>query len=389
MRVATVLFCIAALTPRFAAAQDCAPSEILVRMRPATATAQAVIPGSSVVERLGRLGVYRLGLPGCITVDQAISVFRSRPDVEFAEPNYIAHAHADVVPNDPLYLKPIAWGSIQWELAQVQAGAGWGIMADSWLGVVDASAVKVAVLDSGYTPTHEDVGNVVSFADFTSTGILDGDGHGTHTSGTVAAHTNNSLGVAAIGWNASLMIGKVLDNTATGTYSWIINGIQWAKDNGANVISMSLGGNNPSAALEAAVNDAAAAGITIVVSAGNNKTTRRSYPAYYPACIAVAATDAMDAKASFSSYGSWVDVAAPGVNITSLWRDGSYSLLSGTSMAAPLVAGLAALVRAQYPLATAEEVRTRLTSPATTDLVTEGFGKYPIGRINAFKALSP
>lgn len=388
MKWTSLLVVLAALLPGLARGQDYVPGEVLVRMRPPTADAQTRIAGSRRIERLAAIGVDRLALPGTMSVTAAISELRSQPDVEFAEPNYIAHSF-DVTPNDPLYLAPQAWGTVQWELARIQASAGWGLLADPLTGLIDVSTVKVAVLDSGYTPGHLDLGNVTDTADFSGLGIVDGDGHGTHTSGIVAAHTNNGLGIAAIGWNAGLMIGKVLDNTGTGSYSWLINGINWAVEKGANVINMSLGGYRQSAALEAAINNAAASGITIVASAGNNKNTRKSYPAYYPACIAVAATDVDDSKASFSSYGSWVDVAAPGVNITSLWKDGSYSLQSGTSMAAPLVSGLAALIKAAYPLITPDEVRARLTSPATTDPVTVGFGKFPIGRINALKALSP
>src|SRR3989304_1482938 len=145
---------------------------------------------------------------------------------------------------------------------------------------------------------------------------------------------------------------KVLDDSGSGYYSWIANGITWATDNGAKVINMSLGGSSGSSTLRDAVNYAAANGVVIAAAAGNSGNSSRTYPAYYSTVIAVAATDSNDARASWSSYGSWVDVAAPGGNIFSTFphhpyqinKAPGYDFGSGTSMATPHVAGLAALV---------------------------------------------
>lgn len=365
------LLALMVLVPAFARAQEFVPGEVLVKYRANATGAHSQVPGSRVVGTLAQLGVNRVALPANASVNAAVALLNAQPDVEYAEPNYIAFADG-VTTNDPRL-------SQQWDLAKIGAG-------DAWALTIGSAAVKVAVLDTGYTPTHEDVGSVVLTQDFTGKGnVIDGNGHGTHTSGTVAAATNNGKGVAAIGWGTSLMIGKVLDDTGSGAYSWIVSGITWAADNGANIISMSLGGTQGSTTLKNALAYAAGKGVLIIAAAGNSNTTRASYPAYYDTCVAVAATDQNDAKASFSNYGSWVDCAAPGVSITSLWNNGGYAVASGTSMATPLVAGLAALVKAKYPTWTADQIRTRIISTGTK--VTTGFKSYPTYRINAALAV--
>jgi hypothetical protein len=227
----------------------------------------------------------------------------------------------------------------------------------------------------------------------TSSTVDDLYGHGTHCAGIAAATTNNSIGVAGVGFNTSLMNVKVLGDNGSGQYSWIANGITWAADNGAKVISLSLGGSSGSYTLQNAVNYAWNKGVVVVAAAGNNGNTASVYPAYYSNCIAVAATDQNDAKASFSTYGSWVDVAAPGVSIYSTLPNHSnsigttnYGSLSGTSMSTPHVAGLAALVWATSYGTSNTSVRSRIESTADAISGTGTYWKY--GRINANKAVA-
>lgn len=359
------------------AAPEFMPGELLVKYRAGSLLSALAVNasiGAKVIEVSPYSGVYRLRLPRNVSVASAAAELSSRPDVEYAEPNFIARATA--TPNDTYYNNSIMWG-----LFKVQAGAAWDITQGS-------SAVRVAVLDTGADTSHPDLsGKVVLQWDFAYDDSVpeDTNGHGTHTAGTVGARTNNGVGVASIGWNTSLMIGKVLNNSGSGAYSDIADGIYWAAANGAKVINMSLGGSGGSSTLLNAVNSAWSSGLVIVAAAGNNGNTAPSYPAYYANCIAVAATDSSDRRASFSNYGSWVDCAAPGVNIASTYPGNSYVYMSGTSMASPNVAGLAALVWSTGYGYSNSSVRSRITS--TGDLVTSGFGSYPTRRINAYNAV--
>ena len=174
---------------------------------------------------------------------------------------------------------------------------------------------------------------------------------------------------------------KVLDDTGSGYYSWIANGITWAADNGAKVINMSLGGSSASSTLKRAVNYAWGKGVVLAAAAGNSGNRSPTYPAYYPNCIAVAATDSNDLKTSWSSFGSWVDVAAPGVDILSTFPNHSYQIGkalgydkgSGTSMATPHVAGLAALVWATGYGTSNTSVRARIEGNADPILGTRSY----------------
>ncbi|MBM3131775.1 MAG: hypothetical protein FJZ95_01920 [Chloroflexi bacterium] len=294
----------------------------------------------------------------------------------------VAWAEIDAVceavetPDDP-YVKN------QWAIAKVQAPAAWDITKGS-------STVRIAILDTGIDLDHPDLAaKIVLSANFTgSTTTDDMYGHGTHVAGIAAAQTNNTLGVAGLGRDSSLMNGKVLGDDGQGYMSWVAGGIIWAADNGANVISMSLGTTSSSLAVQDAVNYAWNKGAVVVAAAGNNGNTTPFYPAYYTNCIAVAATDSTDALATFSNRGDWVDVAAPGVSTYSTTRGGNYGYMSGTSMASPNAAGLAGLI---FAIATDtngngrlnDEVRTRLESGCDAIGVT-GIGS---GRINAFNSV--
>lgn len=194
------------------------------------------------------------------------------------------------------------------------------------------------------------------------------------------------------------MNGKVLADDGSGFYSWVASGIVWAVDNGAKVINMSLAGRVPSLALKAAVNYAWLKGAVLVAAAGNSGIPAPSYPAFYKNCIAVAATDANDAKAGFSTYGKWVDVAAPGVDIystlpnhettlTDLGLPLNYGYGSGTSMATPHVAGVAGLVWATGYYSDNAAVRNRIED--TADQVGTIWTRYRIPRVNAYNAVNP
>jgi thermitase len=295
--------------------------------------------------------------------------------VEYAEPDYIAQATE--TPDDPLF-------SDQWGLAKIESPAAW----DTTHGV---AGVDIAIVDSGIEGSHPDLSSKITASvnctissSCPTVTAVDGNGHGTHVAGIASAITGNSTGVAGTSWEGRLLSVKVLDDSGSGYYSWVANGIYWAADNGAEVINLSLGGRYSSRTLRNAVDYAWSRGVVVVAAAGNTGSSSHNYPAYYSKAIAVAATDQSDQRASFSSYGFWVDVAAPGVSILSTYK-GGYAYMSGTSMSTPHVAGLAGLLFGQHPGWSNSQVRNQIES--TADAIS-GTGSYwAHGRINACSAV--
>jgi subtilisin family serine protease len=258
---------------------------------------------------------------------------------------------------------------------------------------LDAGAladVVVAVLDTGVAPHPELAAALVPGQNFTDSpgGALDATDrhqHGTHVAGTVGADAGSDVEGVAPG--VRIMPVKVLGDDGRGWSDWTANGIIWATDHGADVINMSLSGTGYSSVQASAVTYARSKGVTVIAAAGNDNTSAPRYPAADAGVIGVSAVDEVDAKADFSNYGSYVDVAAPGVDILSTYFTGSYAYMSGTSMAAPHVAGVAALVEAAAPGLTPEEVEEVLTGTAI-DLGPAGrddvFGS---GRVDALLAV--
>jgi subtilisin len=228
---------------------------------------------------------------------------------------------------------------VPWGVARVNAPAAWSRG--------QGQGVRVAVIDTGVDCTHPDLQ-----CDFASgmnilapgTDPMDDNEHGTHVSGTIAARQDGK-GVVGVAPKATIIPVKVLDKDGAGSLSDIVKGINWATKAGVDVINMSLGGDTGSPALQRAVNKALAAGVVIVAAAGNSGPGPDTvgFPGGYPGVIAVAASDNTDAVAKFSSRGAAVAVIAPGVDINSTIPGGGYAKFSGTSMASPHVAGLAAL----------------------------------------------
>lgn len=213
--------------------------------------------------------------------------------------------------------------------------------------LADGTGVKVAVLDTGCDLTHQDLKDrIVVSRDFTgsASGASDVAGHGSHCAGIVAASVNG-VGLIGAAPKASLYIGKVLGDNGSGYSSWIAAGIRWAIEQKVHIISMSLGSAGADNTIGAAVKEAFAAGIHVVAAAGNSgpRDGTVGYPGGFEECVCVAAVDSSLKTASFSSRGSQVDVAAPGVNIQSCYPGNRYATMSGTSMATPYVAGCLAL----------------------------------------------
>ncbi|MFY0759498.1 S8 family peptidase [Metabacillus dongyingensis] len=298
--------------------------------------------GGKVKHQYKYMNVVHATLP-----DQAAAALQKNPNVTFIEEDFEAKAIGQTVPYGIPHIKADA----------VQSSG------------IRGSGVKVAVLDSGIDASHEDL-NVSGGASFVAAEpnpFIDGNSHGTHVAGTVAA-LNNTTGVLGVAPDVTLYAVKVLDSSGSGTYSGIAQGIEWAVENGMDVINMSLGGSQGSSALQQAVDQAYNKGVVVAAAAGNSgskgKRNTIGYPAKYSSVIAVGAVDSSNNRASFSSVGSELDVMAPGVNTLSTVPGNKYAAFNGTSMASPHVAGAAALILSKYPGMTNIEVINHLKNTA-------------------------
>ena len=268
--------------------------------------------------------------------------------------------HAEATGPDPLRGQ-------QWALDRLQADQVWALQ--------NATGVTVAVVDSGVDAGHPDLAGVVlPGTDLVTAGNGQSDpyGHGTHVAGVIAAVRGNALGIAGLAPGARILPVRVLDAAGNGSDADLANGIVWAVDHGARVINLSVGSPDYSPAEAAAVAYAVQKGAVVIASAGNERAKGNPvmYPAAFPSVIGVAATGTDNRTLSFSSSGSYVDLAAPGTGIVSTYRRG-YSALAGTSASAPLVSATAALVRAAAPGLSNIQVASLLTSTAQ-DVETTG-----------------
>ncbi|MBN2372940.1 S8 family serine peptidase [bacterium] len=333
-------------------------------------------------------------------VIEGIGEYLKNKDVIIAQPNYIYNAM--MVPNDPYY-------GYQWHLDNpVYGGIG---MEEAW-DIAIGTGVIVAVVDTGIRK-GTDLANT-SFApgyDFynNDSDPTDDNGHGTHVAGTIAQSTNNSLGVAGVAYNCTLMPVKVLGSTGGGTSSSVANGIKYAANHGADVINLSLGGPVPDYIVRAAVDTAYDLGVTIIAAAGNDGLPACSDPAAYDEkVIAVGATRYDETLSYYSNYGPSLDIVAPGGD-TSVDQNGdgyvdgvlqqtfqkigwritwNYYFFQGTSMATPHVAGVAALLISNGTAATPQEVRAAIQETAE-DLGAPGRDDtYGWGLVDAYTALN-
>ncbi|RPJ02890.1 MAG: hypothetical protein EHM39_00845, partial [Chloroflexi bacterium] len=360
--------------------------------------AQAADTAASPLSR-----IYRLHLPAGADVSAAVAALSANPGVAFAEPDYIARPSG--TPNDTYF-------SDQWALTKIGAPSAWDHSTGD-------TSVVIAIVDSGLDMTHQDLSGQL-WTNSTEAGgtagvdddgngyiddlhgwnflapdggnndLSDENGHGTQVAGVAGATTNNSAGIAGMCWNCRLMVVKVMQTSGAVNYSDIAAGIAYAASQGAQVINLSLGGYADSATLRTAIESAAATSV-IVAGAGNDNKSTLFYPASYPDVIAVASSDTADAKASFSNFGAWVDITAPGVNIKSTFAGGnSYGSENGTSMSAPFVAGVAGLVRSLHADWSPALIRQQiLNTAASIDGLNPTFaGKLGYGRLDALAALT-
>ena len=357
------------------------PGQFLIKFTPGTAAdaRRAVVDphGGRFFDRVTDLDIDAVEFPALAgnanprAAEAVVNALKRNPNVEFVEPNYIYSV--SYTPNDPGLAQQWAWNRIK--------------AFDAWNTTQGSSGVVVAVVDTGIQRSHPDLNaKIVAGYDYVQgdTAADDGNGHGTHVGGTAAAETNNSTGGAGTCPNCKLMPVRVLDNNGSGTLVNVANGINFAANNGAEVINLSLGGGG-SSTLQSAVDNAWNKGVFLACAAGNSNTssTSSSYPGAYANCFAVASTTSSDTRSSFSNYGSWVEAAAPGNSIYSTWINSGYRTIDGTSMATPHVAGLAGLLSSQG--LTNAQIRQRICD--TADDIS-GTGTYwTCGRINADRAV--
>ncbi len=344
---------------------------------PSTSVRAATSAVTGIVSPGQRIGIVRLANVGghpVVSVARvigpqaaAVAVVKAQqaPDTLSVSVDHRVTALGQPASND-------TYRSYQWGLTRLAA-------EDTWM-YSRGKGVVVAVIDTGVSVQPDLRGQLLTGTDLVNgfgNGTADGDGHGTHVAGIIAAVANNGLGVAGIAPSARILPVRVLDDSGRGWTSDIAAGILYATNHGARVINMSLGSSYNDDSVFKAVSFAQQHNVVVVAAAGNERDDGNlpSYPAAYPGVLAVAATDSADRTAYFSNTGSYVGIAAPGVTIASTYLRGEYWNMSGTSMASPFVAGAAALVRAAAPRLAASSVVADLKKTAR-DLA-------PAGRDNA------
>lgn len=387
---------------------DVEPGQVIVGIRAEMDNgvgAQAIAQYGRTINYIAAIHAYVVQLNPDLKIGEAITALQQRPEVRYAEPN--GHFYAVSIPNDS------SW-NMQYGPAKIQAPEAWDLWdpsnSSSWS--QNGYQFVIAINDTGVDTSHPDLVNKIlknpdgSISCFNTldhnTNCTDRYGHGTHCSGIAAAQINNSTGIAGIAaWNGKagesdvdnikIMPVKVLGDGGGGTWDSVAEGITYATDAGAAIISMSLGGSGGSQATSDACAYAYRNGVLVVCAAGNNGSNQMFYPAAYKNVLSVAATDRADNIAGFSNYGPWVEVAAPGVAVystlpvagSSLGRN--YGNLDGTSMACPHVAGAAALIWSQNAYLSNQDVFDALannTEPYNGRAIKPGRG-----RINVFMAI--
>jgi thermitase len=381
-----------------AAAAQAATDSVIVKYKAgASATSRsAVADRAAVVRRVGTIaanGAQVVQVTGDAAT--AAATLNRSGAVEYAEPNVELHALA--IPNDAQFSQLYGLNNTGQTGgladADIDAPEGWDA---GGLGSFPATGgVKVGIVDTGIDANHEDLsGKLVDcgrastlFGTVSNGNCADDNDHGTHVSGTIAAKANNGVGVAGVAFNSPLSMCKALNALGSGSTAGVANCITWLAQRGSKIISMSLGGG-ASSTLQTAVRNASNAGVLIIAAAGNDGDATLNYPAAYAEVVSVAATDNRDQRATFSNANSDVEIAAPGVNILSTKRGGGYVSFSGTSMATPHVAGVAALIWGKNPGFTAAQVRSKLDASVDDKGAAGRDPQFGFGRVNLQKALT-
>lgn len=378
-----------------------AAGEILVKYRAEDRTAAAEAHhrrlGTRTLNFFEAPGLHRIQLPDAMEVEDALELFGQDPLVEYVEPNYFRRLGR--TPNDASYAS-------LWGLSKIDAPGAWDL-------TTDCSSVVVAVIDSGVDYEHPDLAADiwVNPGEIAGNGLdddangrledargwdfayedndpMDAIGHGTHVAGTIGAVGDNALGVTGLCWSGRIMALRAFDDDGNTTVAHTIEAMEYARLNGAKIVNASYADREFSQAEKDMIAQLNSAGILFVAAAGNegiDSDQTPSYPAGYdlPNIIAVAASNENDGLASFSNFGRVnVHVAAPGDGVVSTYLNDEYASSSGTSMAAPHVSGLAALVWSSNPGLSAVQVKGRILDGADRRAALEGL-VFTAGVINA------
>lgn len=371
------------------AAADYAENQVTVSLAPGEDIAAFnAAHSTSTAEALPDGQTYVLNLPAAITADAAVSQWTSDPGVATIEPDYgvaLMTAEQFYLEFSQFYLDfhgamlpSVAQG--QWALSTIEAAAAQSLSA--------SSAITVAVLDTGVDPTHPLLAPHLALGGYdyisqtaTISDVAGGpaSGHGTFVAGLIAQ----------VAPQARILPFRVLANNGQGTASTVADAIETAVNDGARVINLSMGTTFPSVALHQAILFAQQHGVVVVASAGNDGASVPQYPAAWSGVLAVAGTDQNDRRASFSNYGPWISVSAPAVDLYSTYPNG-FACGSGTSFAAALVSGEAALLQSQQPMLTATDVSNRIAQGSVdiNDLNPTYEEMLGAGRIDALKAFT-
>jgi len=426
LAITAIVFTLSLLTGAVLAAAGYKSDEIIVQYRSgrqlAAATASAKM-GLSVRKTIDPIRYHVLKLPQGTTVEQAIEQMKGDPNVEYVGPNHTIRICTDPPqrwPNDPVFFDGYDLLEMGIFIMPNQLGLyndgynleyGGTYRADikapeAWYITTGSSSVIIASLDTGVDHTHPDLsapGKVLAGYNTidNTTDSMDDNGHGTFTAGIAAASTDNNIGIAGVAWSSPILPVKVIGGDGVGTEADGAEGIIWAVDHGAKVLNMSFATDINAPALEQAINYAWSHGCISVCASGNEGVSSPRWPAAYTNALAVGATNEYDVRCTAadwttggSNYGSYLDVMAPGNNITSTWTDPEpligqvYYASPGTSAAAPFVSGVAALIWSIHPTWTNQQVADQIMHTAD-DKGDAGWDQYyGWGRVNAYRALT-
>jgi subtilisin family serine protease len=328
--------------------------------------------GALESKEIANTGVRVVELPAGADEEFFLEAFKAQPDVSFAELDRIL-APATVIPNDPSY-------SSQWHLPKISSESAWGTTSGD-------GSVIIAVLDTGVDTTHPDLAGKITpgwNCYDANSDTADVTGHGTSVAGTAAAAGNNSLGGASVAWGCQIMPVRISDPAGYASVSTIAAGLMWAADNGARVANVSYACTNFLTLVTAAEYFQGKGGV-VTVAAGNDGLYDST--ADNPYVLTASATTSADTKASWSNTGNNIDVAAPGAGIVTTLRGGGYGSVSGTSYAAPITAGVAALVLSANPSLNPAQVQS-IVKQSSDDLGDSGWDTgFGWGRTNASRAV--
>ena len=331
--------------------------------------------GARDAAQIPELGVHILELPDQANESAFMHAFQGRPEIEFAELDHILPPAQQRIPNDPFYNDPNAWA-----LQKING-------PEAWFTSTGSPSIIVAVLDTGVDGTHPDLAaNMVPGWNIYNNNADTSDvrGHGTMVAGTAAASSNNSIGVASVAWGCKIMPVRISDSNGYATVSDIANGLTWAANHGARVANISFNANGYST-VSSAANYFQSKGGVVAVAAGNEGLSVQTVDDRY--MLTVGATDSLDSLFPWSNRGNNLDVVAPG-HVATTGRGGSYAAGDGTSFAAPIVAGAAALVLSTNPGLTPNQVQNIIKQSAD-DLGAAGWDStFGYGRINLAHALA-